>query len=315
MADNHGTPGQMSLRRVDILICTFRRPDVVRTLESLGAINIPADTAIRVVIADNDDTPTGAAAVHGAASVLGCPVHYIHAPARNICIARNACLDVADADFIALLDDDEWVATDWLSRLLDTAERTGADAVFGPVLAAYADDAPDWIRAGDYHSSRPVRRGGTVETGITGNALLRWGAVPWVNERFDLARGRSGGEDTEFFFRLRHAGARFEICDAARVWEHVPQARLTLKWLARRRYRMGQSYVASTTGAGQRVALGLTAFGKAGYCAVAALFGLTNQARRNRWVLRGLLHLGVCAGCLSLRQADHYGAAAPVASP
>jgi hypothetical protein len=32
---------------------------------------------------------------------------YVHAPARNISIARNACLDAADAPLIAFIDDDE----------------------------------------------------------------------------------------------------------------------------------------------------------------------------------------------------------------
>ena len=298
----------MTARRVDILICTFRRPEVVRTLESLAAMDGPADIAIRVVIADNDDTPSARDVVQSAAADLPWPIHYIHAPARNISVARNACLDAADAEYIAFLDDDEWVAADWLSQLLATARSGSADAVFGPVIAAYDDTAPDWIRVGDYHSSYPVQRNGQVETGISGNALLRWGDdVPWTGERFDLARGRSGGEDTEFFFRLRRAGARFEICDAARAWESVPQARLSLRWLARRRYRMGQSYAVSATSNAQRIKLGLAALGKAGYCAAAALLCAPAQARRNRWILRSLLHVGVCAGCLSLPQSEHYG--------
>jgi len=308
VADDRREASRVTACRVDILICTFRRPEVVRTLESLAAMDGPADIAIRVVIADNDDTPSARDVVQGAAADLPWPIHYIHAPARNISVARNACLDAADADYIAFLDDDEWVAADWLSQLLATARSGGADAVFGPVIAAYDDTAPDWIRAGDYHSSYPVRRNGQVETGISGNALLRWGDdVQWTAERFDLARGRSGGEDTEFFFRLRRAGARFEICDAARAWESVPEARLSLRWLARRRYRMGQSYAVSATSNAQRIKLGLAAFGKAGYCAAAALLCAPARARRNRWILRSLLHVGVCAGCLSLPQSEHYG--------
>ncbi|WP_299567675.1 glycosyltransferase family 2 protein [uncultured Sulfitobacter sp.] len=298
----------MTACRVDILICTFRRPDVVRTLESLAAMQGPAGITLRVVIADNDDTPSARAVVQNAAADLPWPVRYVHAPARNISIARNACLDAADAQFVAFLDDDEWVAVDWLSQLLAMARRTRADAVFGPVIAAYDGSAPDWIRAGDYHSSYPVRRNGRVETGISGNVLLRWGEdMPWHAERFDLTRGRSGGEDTEFFFRLRRAGARFEICDAARAWENVPQARLSLRWLARRRYRMGQSYAASATTTGQRIKLGFSAFGKAGFCTAMAVMRAPARAGRNRWILRGLLHVGVCAGCLSLREGVHYG--------
>nr|WP_281502262.1 glycosyltransferase family 2 protein [Loktanella sp. F6476L] len=295
---------------VNILLCTFRRPEVVRTLESLATMDLATDVSVRVVIADNDDTPSARDVVAAVTDDLPWPVHYLHAPARNISIARNACLDAvdADADFICFLDDDEWVVPDWLTQLLATADHTEADAVFGPVIASYDDTAPSWIKAGDYHSSYPVRRNGQVETGISGNVLLRWGAgVPWKNERFDLARGRSGGEDTEFFFRLRRAGAHFEICDAARAWESVPDARLSLTWLARRRYRMGQSYAASATTNVARAKLALSACLKAGYCGIMTVFNAPIRARRFRWLLRGVLHVGVCAGCLSLRQSEHYG--------
>lgn len=297
----------MTTRSVDVLVCTFRREEVTQALASLGAQILPEGTVLRVVVADNDETPSAEARVQQAAAALPCPVAYVHAPARNISIARNACLDAANADWVAFLDDDEEADPDWLATLFARAEETGADGIFGPAIAEYPPEAPEWMSRQDYHSNIPERRGDTVETGYTCNALLRWKGTRWQGERFDLARGRSGGEDTEFFFRLRQLGARYEIADTATVREPVAPGRMSFGWLRRRKFRMGQSYAASATTRAERLKLGLTALAKAGICGAAALAFLPVEERRNYWMLRGALHAGVCAGCLSLRQAELYG--------
>lgn len=298
-------------RRVDVLLSTFRRPEVRRTLLSLEALDLPWGLDLRIVVSDNDDTPTAQSVVNDTAATMTCPVLYRHAPARNISVARNAGLEAATdrgAEWVAFLDDDEEADSEWLAVLLNHAGQTGADAVFGPSVAKYGPDAPEWMRARDYHSNRPERRNGVVQTGHTCNALLRWGEAPWRGERFDVARGKAGGEDTEFFFRLYHQGANFEICDRAIVRETVPPGRLSFGWLARRKYRSGQSYVAVTQGGlSKRMTLAVTAGAKALVCAGGAVAGFWSADRRNFWLLRGALHMGVIAGCLSLRQPEIYG--------
>ena len=293
---------------IDILICTFRRQEVVDALKSLATLSIPEGFRIRIVVADNDETPSAEARVLQVIEAYSLPVLFLHAPARNISIARNACLEAAQsADWIAFLDDDEVADPEWLTELFAKARATGADGVFGPALAEYDADAPNWISAMNYHSNIPTRRNGRVETGHTCNALLRWGKTPWQAERFEISRGKSGGEDTEFFFRVGRLGAQFEIADKAVVREPVAAERLSFRWLRRRKYRVGQSYAASATTYGARLRVGLSALAKACTCGLVALAVLPIQSKRNYWILRGVMHVGVCAGCLSLRQAEHYG--------
>ncbi|MEL6236292.1 MAG: hypothetical protein AAFR46_17990 [Pseudomonadota bacterium] len=157
----------------------------------------------------------------------------------------------------------------------------------------------------DLHSNRPVARQGRVETGHTCNALLRWRGTPWQDQRFDLSRGRTGGEDTEFFFRLARRGAVYAPADAA-VLEPVAPSRLQMRWLVRRRFRMGQSHASIAYDAPHRAAVFCTALAKAGFCLGAWLIA-PSRLRRRFWMLRGVLHCGVCAGCLSLRQPALYG--------
>lgn len=292
--------------RIDICICTFRRPHIAETLRSVEAADRPEGTDLRVIVVDNDDTPSGERFVRETSAAMTLPVEYVHAPGANISIARNAGLDAATGDWVAFLDDDEVVEAGWLAALVDRQRGTGADAVFGHAIAVYGPDAPGWMVAGDFHSQRAAPRGGVVETGHTCNALLRWKGAPWRGERFDLGRGRSGGEDTEFFFRLRGMGAVYAIADDSLVREDVAPGRATLDWLLARRFRIGQSYAARATGLAGRVSLFGSAAAKSAWCHLRAL-PLRDPGARAFWLLRGRMHAGVCAGCLGLAQRALYG--------
>ena len=96
-------------RDVDVCVCTFRRPSVARLLASLASQDLPAATHLRVIVADNDDIPSARETVMRAFADLGLEGVYLHAPARNISIARNACLNAARATLVAFIDDDEVV--------------------------------------------------------------------------------------------------------------------------------------------------------------------------------------------------------------
>src|SRR5690554_5589587 len=116
------------MARIDICICTFRRLFLADTLHSV-ARQATRDHTLRVIIADNDHTPSARELVERLRAHLPFPVAYVHAPAANICVARNACLEQVEADFVAFIDDDEVCSPGWILALVDMAEKTGAAAV------------------------------------------------------------------------------------------------------------------------------------------------------------------------------------------
>lgn len=293
------------MTRIDICICTFQRAHLIQTLVSLNAMSRPSQTDLRIIVADNDETPSAKEMVETASGDL--PIVYQHAPARNISIARNACLELSDADWLAFIDDDELAAENWLVKLVECAQKTGADAVFGPAMAVYGKGAPNWMVDGDYHSNIPEIRNGEVTTGHTCNALLKWSGTDWQAERFDIGLGQTGGEDTAFFFALNRLGADFEVEMDAIVHEDVSEKRLSYNWLWARKFRSGHSYSASTISATGRAVLCLKAAFKAAFSASMAVLTFANEDRHYFWRLRSGLHLGVCAGCLRLKAQKHYG--------
>ncbi|NRP21362.1 hypothetical protein LPJGGPFB_04621 [Ensifer adhaerens] len=297
--------------RVDIAVCTFRRPELAETLRSLASITVPEGTAIRIIVADNDVEPSAAGLVDALRSEVPFEIDYVHCPAGNISIARNACLDNATADYLAFVDDDETVSRDWLMRLLETAAVTGAEAVLGPVRAGYDLDAPSWMRRGDFHSTRPVWVGGEILTGYTCNVLLDRKRPALAGRRFNLALGKTGGEDTEFFTHMHGDGGRLAYAPDALVYEIVPEKRASFEWLARRRFRSGQTHgrlLKQAAAGGGKAAEVVRATAKSGYCATASLLFVASPVVRSRYALRAIMHAGVVSGLFGIRELEQYGA-------
>jgi len=292
---------------VDICICTYRRLYLEQTLRSLVALDLPDGLEARVIVADNDVQPSARELVRAVSLALPFELRYIHCPASNISLARNACLDAADGDFLAFVDDDSTVSPGWLAELVETAEITGADAVLGPVRAVYSSSAPGWMRRGDFHSTEPVWVDGKIRTGYSGNVLLRRASPHVESRRFNLALGRTGGEDTEYFSQLHRAGGRIAYARDAIVYEPVTATRERFSWLAKRRFRSGQTHGRLLAQRHAQLPQACLAATKAVFSFSAVLAFAAIPHRRNRQALRGLMHVGVVSGLLGLREIHLYG--------
>lgn len=308
MSENDSSPA--SALRIDIGVCTFRRAELEQTILSLAMISVPDGARVRIIVADNDVTPTAEPLVNTLRPTVPFEIAYVHCPAGNISVARNACLDASTADYLAFIDDDETASEYWLSNLLTCARSTGAAAVLGPVRAGYQTSAPGWMRRGDFHSTLPVWVGGEIRTGYTCNTLLDLSAPALRGRRFNLALGKSGGEDTEFFTHVHRSGGMIAYAPEALVHEPVPANRATLSWLAKRRYRMGQTHgrlLSENAGMMARLRHAAIAASKCAVCAFASLASIALPVQRTRYALRAALHIGAVAGILGFREIPQYG--------
>lgn len=288
---------------VDVCVCTYRRPSLLGTLESIARQRLPEGIAVRVIVADNDDVPSARDLVQQARSAFGLDCVYLHAPARNIAVARNACLDAADAPLMAFIDDDETATETWLAQLVSFWRLFGDTIIFGPVEAVYPI-GPAWLRKADLHSIMPViRKGGQIATGYTSNVLIDRSALADALRacRFDPELGRSGGEDTVFFHALHNRGARLGYCVDALVNEVVTPHRARLGWLLKRSFRAGQTHCrVSLSAGGSRAAMTFVAAAKVAYCLIGAGAGAASPSGWRRALVRGALHAGVFAGSLGM---------------
>lgn len=295
---------------IDIAVCTFRRPALEHTLRSLAAIEVPENCSVRIIVADNDGVSSASGLVDALRSELPFAIDYVHCPAANISIARNACLDHSRGELLAFIDDDEIASPGWLARLTERMSETGADVVLGPVKATYATPAPQWMQRADIHSTRPVWVSGEIKTGYTCNVLMRLTSAALAGRRFSLSLGKTGGEDTEFFTLATQAGARIDFAADAWVFEPVTAGRATFGWLAKRRYRMGQTHgrlIAGRTQGARRIAQVGLAGAKFVVCAAASAITVFSPSRSNSYRLRAVLHAGVVSGLAGVREIEQYG--------
>ena len=215
-----------------VAICTHDRPrQLAALLDGLVAQTIK--TPFLVLIVDNGTQPASGTV---APYLSKLPIVLESIPQAGLAAVRNRAmrlgLEHGCAD-LAFIDDDEVPVPGWLRALLSRQDETGADLVFGPVLAKFHGTPPGWVTAGGF-----FERPGT--TPGSGNVLIRLGALPaseadWFLDVFAAV----GGEDAEFFDRLCDGGAVKVTAPEAIAHEDTPPSRTSVRFIWRRGLRDG----------------------------------------------------------------------------
>src|SRR5262249_14626764 len=133
-----------------LCICTCDRPNGLRKL-LIAVEQLEFEGSLRVVVIDNHADRAGMDVCASLASQYRFPLFWHHESKPGISEARNASFRQAlsaPADFVVMLDDDEYPAPNWLAALLAEQRGSDADIVCGPVEPAYEVPPPKWISDG-----------------------------------------------------------------------------------------------------------------------------------------------------------------------
>jgi succinoglycan biosynthesis protein ExoM len=227
------------VERVIIAIPTCKRPkSLARLLDAVAKLK--TDANISVLVADNDAAGhQGFDLCTRLATSYRWPLRAVIESERGIAQVRNRLVAEAlksDAQFIAMIDDDEWPEPNWIAEFLKAQRATGADVVQGSILFTPTDSGtrpvPD-IR----HATGPIDMPQGAGNLLICRKVLEETSAPW----FDPAFALTGGEDQDFFVRLKQAGMRFGWADEARAWGDVAGVRHDLGWAMKRAYSNGNS--------------------------------------------------------------------------
>jgi glycosyltransferase involved in cell wall biosynthesis len=231
--------------RIVVCIPTFRRPaSLRRTLQSLA--DQRTQFGFGCVIVENDSGNREGAAVAAEFIESGLLLGFCVLEARpGNCMAINCAFTAArevfpHARYLAMIDDDEFASDDWLAHLVETAERSRADVVGGPVFPRF--ELPSKAHLAKHPSFQPpYESSGKVPIIYgTGNCLIRRTVFERLETPlFDLSFNYLGGGDTDFFSRCRAIGLEFYWDQSAVVFECIPRRRTRLSWLAARGLRIG----------------------------------------------------------------------------
>lgn len=244
-------PGCSAVASIAVYICTHQRNQpLVRALDSLADAARRVQPRVEVGVVVVDDNPDGRARpvvdrFDSGSFALG--LHYRHSGARNISVARNLGLETAAglAQWVAMTDDDQVVAEDWLAALIEVQERTGADAVTGPVFLRYAPGAASWLTDQPFAEilEAPHRPDGAlVGECSTGNSMLRSSFLTdHPDLRFSPDLGVVGGEDMVFYRAAVAAGLEARYAAGAVCVGEQPAERETYRYQLRGSYWLGNT--------------------------------------------------------------------------
>jgi succinoglycan biosynthesis protein ExoM len=304
------TDSDVAAEVISVCICTYQRAHVRATIESVAAQILPNSVRMEVIVVDNDSSPSAQNLVGECRKSTGLDLSYLHAPGRNISIARNAAMEAASTRWLAFIDDDELASPDWLAELC--AARKEGVVVFGPSYAIYRDDMPAWMRRGDYHSNGILTQRGAIMTGYTSNVLFNLDFVRSHSLHFDVALGRSGGEDSIFFHAIYHLGGELKYAPNAIVYEKVAPSRAKFGWIVKRKFRTGQIYAimfSKFDKKAYRRLMQLAPF-KIIFCLTMSALMVWSFQRAMWWLMRGIYHSGALSIGFSANVYQEYAALA-----
>ncbi len=238
-----------SVIKITICIATCKRQQYLAVLlKEISVLLIPDDVQLQVVVVDNDPQKSAEPVIEGMKRGYRFPLVYAFEERRGIPFTRNKAVSLADADadFIAFIDDDEYPKPDWIQKLLDIQQQTGADLVQGPSLPVFVAEPPKWIVKGGFflftHHNAPTGSALTYLGVATNNMMVKYKTLMQVQGPFDERLALIGSEDTTLGIQLSQTGCKMVYTQEAIAYEHIPTSRTTLQWILQRAYRTSNMY-------------------------------------------------------------------------
>ena len=218
---------------VSVVILTFRRPQLLeKTISSVAWQNNALGLRYEIIVVDNSPEKSAEDTVRRMIATHDVPIRYVSEPRQNIALARNAGIDHSKAEFVAMIDDDEQAARDWLHHLVTTVRKYDADVVMGPTTPIFEKEVPAWFgqNCDIFDRSRNILTGTRIDLGPSANFLMKSATCVAKNNRFDPELGK-------------RMGRKIVWCNEAKVEEFIPESRLTVRYLMRRHLRVNQAFV------------------------------------------------------------------------
>lgn len=236
------------MNQVVIGIPTYKRPMMLEKLILSiydSRINQDLISTIIIVVVDNDKGRTAESVIRYLKKKCAPPftLHYFNFAKKGLTHVRNEILKQSlkfNPEYIAFVDDDEYVSKNWLNELVKTMIHMNADMVLGPNLPVFEKEVPEYIARWFYVENFETNT--QMELVESNNLLIKAKFLNDHNLRFDTRFDQTGGEDTFFGVQAIQKGARIFWSHNAIVYETIPEKRATLKWVMRRIYRAASTF-------------------------------------------------------------------------
>ena len=219
-------------------------------------------------------------------------------PRKGLSYGRNCGIAAAKGQFVAFIDDDETIDKGFVSAYIDLFYNHSAFAAAGTLKVCYETARPKWMsHYTEKMIANPVDLGNKITT-ITRTIVPAGGNMAFNKEvfniygYFDTNLGRQGetllgGEENEFFDRIRNLGERIFYTPKAVAYHHISDRKLTAEYFDKLSYGVGVSKRLRAEKIGAERELFADERKKRRYTLVLALlYLLCFQPQKAKWLLR-----------------------------
>ena len=285
--------------RLSIVIATYNRSSqLMQVLQSVVEQTLPREEWECVVVNNNSTDETASAFEEFSTRYPDYNLRMVLETNQGLSYARNRGIRESEGEYIAIVDDDERIAPEFVASYVALFDNVpDAVAAGGPIVAEYPTGRPRWMSA---FTERPIANTmyfgdevrefprGRVPGG--GNMALRRSAVRRYGV-FDTSLGYVGeslvgGEESDLFERLQIAEAKYYYVPKAVMYHVIPKEKLTADYLRRLSYNVGVSQLRRARYYHRKGRVRMGEVGKwLATLVLAAWYGITLQWRKAKYLL------------------------------
>lgn len=240
--------------KLSLIIATYNRSQsLMRTLESVVRQNASPEEWECVVVNNNSTDSTAADFASFAATHRRFGLRMVDEPKQGLSNARNCGISNSSGGIVAIIDDDETLAPEFISTYIAFFDaHPEASVAGGGVIPCYESGRPKWMSPyPERMIANPIDLGGRVcefpksRVPAGGNMAFRREVFTRFG-MFNPALGRNGealtgGEETDLFARLREGGVALYYVPHAAIFHHIPAEKLTRERFDRQCFDVGRS--------------------------------------------------------------------------
>jgi glucosyl-dolichyl phosphate glucuronosyltransferase len=243
------------INRIDlsIVICTFNRiKSLQKALNSLLNSNVGEHFVYEILIVDNNSNDNTREIIKEEEK-RNSSIHYLFVKTQGLSYARNFGFTKAKGEYIAYIDDDCIVPTDWIREVQNIICENNPDIFGGPYIPYYITKKPKWYKD-DYGSFMqgkfPSSKGGVKDFYLCGGNLIIKRKLLITAGGFNVDLGMSGNhiayaEEGELQKRILQEFPNTKIYfDPELIVLHlVPPHKMRIYWRIRQQFSRGKSLV------------------------------------------------------------------------
>lgn len=214
---------------ISILICCHNSarvlPATLEHLKSQQAGDIPWE----IILVNTSDDETAEVARRSWANCSKAPLQIVEETQRGLGSARARGFDTAHYDLVSCVDDDNWVASDWVAQVARImTEHTEVGACGGATKAVFQKCPPKWFAHYQNYFAISQSPGPGRYTDVLWGAGMTIRRSIWQRLRASSFEplAHMGAEDIELSLLIRLAGWKLWVDPALQLKHYITTPRL-----------------------------------------------------------------------------------------